>query len=320
MVKIQKNFSLQTKQAVLIIDQNAPAYQFLNFHLFRQPLIFHLLNQFFQTATFINDLIIVINEDDQQIRQTIKQYALQKPVKIRVFSTKNPLDFSSFLVSLSPFVQPSFFFGSLCSLSVAFQIVELSQWQANTIFAVDQKENLLHTYLFSQSFLKFLDESQPDLNWQNLLAQYAQLQQVKNVVFDQEKESQQKQNGLKNEEKNRDFWLDYCQKSLTNLDQLALFPAQNLAIAPTTRLHKNNLFEDGVQIGEYCVIENCYLGKNCQIGNFCHLQNTIIEDNCHLTHYINLQQSYLSPKTTIDKVFQSYQAKILSPNQKEKKL
>ena len=317
MVKIQKNFSLQTKQAVLIVDQNAPAYQFLNFHLFHQPFIFHLLNQFFQTATFINDLIIVINENDQQIRQTIKQYALQKPVKIRIFSTKSPLEFSSFLVSLSSFVQPSFFFGSLCSLNVAFQVVELSQWQANTIFAVDQKGNLLHTYLFSQSFLKFLDESQPDLNWQNLLAQYAQLTKVKNVVFAQNQELEKL---TISKDENSDFWLNYCQKSLTDLNQFNLFSAQNLAIAPTTRLHKNNLIEDGAQIGEYCVIENCYLGKNCQIGNFCHLQNTIIEDNCHLTHYINLQQSYLSPKTTIDKVFQSYQAKILSPNQKEKKL
>ncbi len=307
MAKIQKNFSLQTKQAVLVVDQNAPAYPFLNFRLFNRPFLFHLLDQFFQTAVFINDLIIVVSNSDVQIRQTIRQYALQKPIKIRIFSTKNPNEFSSFLTSLSTFIQPSFFFASLCSLNAAFQIVELSQWQAATIFAIDQKENLLHTYLFSQNFLKFLDESQPDLAWKNLLAQYAQLHQVKNVVFDQAKETT----------KNSDFWLDYCQKSLHNLTTINFSSSLNLTIAPTVRLLKNNLIQENTKIGEYCIIENCYLGKNCQIGNFCHLQNTILEDNCQVIHYTNLQKSYLSPNTIIDQTFQDYQRKILSPKTKK---
>lgn len=318
MAKIQKNFSLQTKQAVLIIDQNAPVYPFLNFRLFGQPFLFHLFNQFFQTVTFIDDLIVVINENDKQTRQTVRQYALQKPVKIRVFNTKNPGDFSSFLISLVPFIQPSFFLGSLCSLETAFQIFELSQWQAKALFAVDQKENLLHTYLLPQNFLQFLDQSQPDLAWEKLLAQYAQLHQTKNVVFTQVEEMAQKiTEKVSTKDKNSDFWLDYCQKSLMNLTSFDLVSSANITLAPTARLHKNNLIQENTQIGEYCVIENCYLGKNCHIGNFCHLQNTILEDNCHITHYTNLQESYLSPNTIIDQTFQSYQQQILSPKEKK---
>lgn len=317
MAKIQKNFSLQTKQAVLIVDQNAAAYPFLHFRLFDKPFVFHLLDQFLQTVTFINDLIIVIHENNHQIRQIIKQYALQKPIKIKVFSTKDPTDFAAFLFSLSSFVQPSFFLSSLCSLESAFQILELSQWQAKALFAVDQKENLLYTYLLPQNFLQFLDQSQPDLAWKNLLAQYAQLHQIKNVVFTQEKELPQKiTEKVSIKDKNSDFWLDYCQKSLAQSTEFNLSSSTNITIAPTSRLLKNNFVQENTQIGEYCVLENCYLGKNCHVGNFCHLQNTILEDNCHITHYTNLQESYLNPQTIIDQSFQSYQHKILAPKNK----
>ena len=137
------------------------------------------------------------------------------------------------------------------------------------------------------------------------------------MVFTQEKELPQKiTEKVSIKDKNSDFWLDYCQKSLAQSTEFNLSSSTNITIAPTSRLLKNNFVQENTQIGEYCVLENCYLGKNCHVGNFCHLQNTILEDNCHITHYTNLQESYLNPQTIIDQSFQSYQHKILAPKNK----
>lgn len=304
MAKIKRNFSLHTQQAVLTVDFRSLVFPFLDWSLLGQPFIFRLLDQLIQDHHLLTDLIIVTPEEASDLRQLIRSYALQKPLKIRLVSSANPLNFKAVLLQLRHFLQPSFFLFTLDNQSANFQMTELLNWQAAAVFAVDQNEKLFHTYLFHQQFLTFLDQNDPALSWSSLLAQFAQNFPTKSVTFERSP-ADAKMTGS-------DFWLAHCQKSLATLHSQD-FPLPNqVQLAPTVRISGDLTFTDNVRVGEFSLLAGpSYLGKNCQIGNFCHLQNVIIEGGAVLPDYSNLQDCYVAANTHLTKSFQSYQQQIL---------
>ncbi len=312
MTKIRRQFFPSPHQAVLIINPNSYSFNFLSWSLCGQPFIIYLLENLTFQCPFLHDLIVITPENSLDLRQLIRNYALEKPLKIRVFSSQETIITPYLFDQIKPFLQTSFFLFALDNQNASFQIKELRNWQADLVVATDQNENLLQTYFIQQKFLDFIANSDPGVTWSSLLAQFAQSHRLKSVVFED-----QTSLSASSYLQASDFWLSICQKSLASLTPVYLQPP-DFSLASTVRGFQKTFFGSQSQVGEYTVFSGPnYIGKNCRIGNFCHLHQVIIEDNVTLPNYLELSHCYIGHNHHFTQSFCSEQNKVFSPLEKE---
>ncbi len=176
--------------------------------------------------------------------------------------------------------------------------------------ATDEKENLLHTYLFQKNFLDFLSPLDPALSWPSILSRFALDHSLKSVAF--ANTLPMPESSLKNSSSSENYWLNFSHQALTELlQESALETVSCPNLSPTTRLLGQNYLDNTVITGENCLIENSYLGKNCRLGNFCHLQNVILQDNVCLGDYVQAQNCYFAPDTILPQNHRSYQNQLM---------
>ena len=78
------------------------------------------------------------------------------------------------------------------------------------------------------------------------------------------------------------------------IDSLNVFLSRKmLALRRNVSFKRNVFVEGGVEIGEGCVLINCYIGKNCKLGSNVKISNCIVFDNCSIGDNISLNACLL---------------------------
>lgn len=286
MSKTKKNPLSAPTQIIVHLDIQAPLGQFATRDFFGQAFIEFFIKQLLKGAAW-DDLIIICDQHADQLRSEIKRLALHLPIKIRVLSQTQVSNFANDLLLAAPYLQPEFFLLDFENQAANFQLRQLSNYQADGVFAVDQEQNLLNSYLLKKKFIDFLQKQPPDKSWEAILSAFSVDFLVKNVVFDS---SVVAAAAPKNPET---LWWQQLQKYWQfRGDKSQISPQAQ--IAPTVRLRGPVVIEASASINEYSVIEGpAYLGKNSTVGCFCHLQNVVIEKNETIVDYTSLKEKYL---------------------------
>lgn len=291
MSKTKKNPLKAPTQVVISLDVQTQLGQFADKELFGKPVIEHLLTQLLKNTPF-RDLIIVLDQHATQLRQQIRALALHLPIKIRILSQTQTSTLANDLLLAAPYLQEEFFFTTIDNEAANFQLRQLSNYQADGVFAVDQNQNLLDSYLFKKKFLDFLSNQTPDKPWPAILSAFSVDFLVKNVQFDSLNITETPAKNLE------EFWLTKIQNWWPEiLPQSKISPQAQ--IAPTARLKGKVVIESGARINEYSVIEGpAYIGKNSKIGCFCHLQQVVVEKENLVDDYTKIEKKYLGPPKT----------------------